>query len=331
MTPHLLDARTDVALRRLDPAPPTLPSDPSQAQATALLDRIVATDRGADLAAPDLGVSGQMDGTRLALLLPAARSRSVRRVAAAGLAAAILAVGAIVLPARSPDYAYADWTVTPTHVTTRDASRAAAACRESVSSAGDGRGTSFPASKLTIRLAERRGAWVLTFLSATLETTTADTASCIVHLPRGTDGPPVVVDWAGGGGGGSSAPTGAELTPGGTAQFGPTDGLEALIRGSPGTRRPSRPQPATSDPTSSASQSMPQDAPSRHPSRTAPTPRGGPGRPSTPRPPVPQAAKVAPSRPSYTTSHCATARSTATSSPPTADHPTATRRPSELP
>ena len=233
MTPHLLDARTDVALRRLDPAPPTLPSDPSQAQATALLDRIVATDRGADLAAPDLGVSGQMDGTRLALLLPAARSRSVRRVAAAGLAAAILAVGAIVLPARSPDYAYADWTVTPTHVTTRDASRAAAACRESVSSAGDGRGTSFPASKLTIRLAERRGAWVLTFLSATLETTTADTASCIVHLPRGTDGPPVVVDWAGGGGGGSSAPTGAELTPGGTAQFGPTDGLEALIRGVP--------------------------------------------------------------------------------------------------
>ena len=230
MSPRLLDARTDVALRRLDPARPTSPSETSRTHATALLDRIVATDPGTDHATPGLGVSGHMDGTRLALLLPAARSRSVRRVALAGIAAAILAAGAIVLPGRSPNYAYADWTAAPTPVTTHDASRAAAACRESVGTIGDGGRQSFPAaSRLATRLVERRGAWVLVFLSAT----TAGNASCIVHLPSGSDGPPVVVNWAGGGDGGWPAPAGAELTPGGVAEFGPTEGLEALIRGAP--------------------------------------------------------------------------------------------------
>jgi hypothetical protein len=233
MTTSLDHTRTDAALRRLDPAGP-LRSSSSQARAAALLDRILATDPEAGRGAPGLGDFAEMDSARLALLTPSPPRRGLRRVALASVAAAVLTAGAIVLPGRSPDYAYADWTATPTSVTDHDATRAAAACRESVGSVGDGGdGPSFPASQLATRLVERRGAWVLALLSArTAENYTWD-ASCIVHLPAGGEGSPVVVDWGGSGGGGWPEPPGAQLTLGGVSEFGPTSSIDALIRGVP--------------------------------------------------------------------------------------------------
>ncbi|NCT90349.1 hypothetical protein GXB85_05195 [Cellulomonas sp. APG4] len=151
-TQDLIPARTDVMLRRLDPAPPV--DDVPLRRAEAARHRILASDPAAPLAVEP----------------PDRRRPAVRWVAIPAAAAALAAVG-WALPGQlgGAHPAYASWSASPGTLAAADRAVADAACRDQLR---------MPSPEPVV--AERRGAWV-----ALLYTGGDLVGACLAHVPPG--------------------------------------------------------------------------------------------------------------------------------------------------
>ncbi|WP_193614892.1 hypothetical protein [Nocardioides lijunqiniae] len=142
MNTHHFDAMTAVALRDLDPAPPSDLTEAELARADAAFTRVVATphdDRGHDDRGP-------------AEVAPPPRRRRRLLVAVGLVGAAVAVVPALLLGGGS---AFASWTPTPEALTAAAASDAAATCRTVLG---------VPEGGERVVVAERRGGWTYVLL-----------------------------------------------------------------------------------------------------------------------------------------------------------------------
>lgn len=184
-------------LRSLDAAPETELTEAEQRRADAGLARILVSDA----AAP-------------APRAPRRRARLLRWVALPVAAAAATAVAFAVVPGLQSPHAYASWTSDPSVLNGTDRSVADAACRDA----------NLDLVRPDLVLAERRGDWVAVLYRDLAPAGTPEAeASCVVHLPSGSDNADVVSLARGGGGGVVPGPD--EITRGGIFQSGGNGGL----------------------------------------------------------------------------------------------------------
>lgn len=210
--PSVIDPATDAQLRALDAAQPT--SDPARAATT--MDAILATD-------PAATPTGDVAST----WIPATRRRHPLRWAAAASAVTLLGGGAFAASTATAPNAYASWTATPSPVSDEDLAKVVAACRNQVGTIGGNAPgqSSFPASELDVRLAERRGTWVAVLLSKTTPDRYTWDASCLAQLPTNSAGDPTDVSAGASGGGGFAPPPAGAFTQGSIGEFGRDSGI----------------------------------------------------------------------------------------------------------
>jgi hypothetical protein len=140
-----MNVHIDSALGSLDAAPAAMTAAERE-RAVVVLDRIVATP-------PSAGDSAT------AAVVP--RRRISRRLVLIPAAAAVLAIGSIVIPGLGRDgEAFANWSATPTSVSAHDLDAVTAVCGEHLRRFVDDPTFPLDADAATLALAERRGDYV---------------------------------------------------------------------------------------------------------------------------------------------------------------------------
>lgn len=149
MTKPIAFARTDAALRELDPAATTTLTEAERQRADATLTRILATPMPSS------------EPVRTAMEQPRRRRRRLL-VPVALLAAAVVALSTVL----GGGSAFADWSATPVKLPPPTATAAAATCRTA---------QGIPDHSVRVVIAERRGGWTYVLLEGP-----GDEGSCLM-------------------------------------------------------------------------------------------------------------------------------------------------------